>query len=220
MPDTTNRLKVMKNKSWFDTRSRDPYYRRAKKEGYRSRAAYKLEQLDSKYRILKRGSSVIDLGAAPGGWLQYASRKVGANGTVLGVDKKEIEPLPASNVATLRADITDPSTIEKIRKQVDQADVLLVDLSPNVSGVWEVDVARQVGLNLSALGIAERVLRKGGKMALKIFEGKDSWRIKTALESSFSRVNLFKPPASRKKSSEIYAICEGFGVLSVSANSS
>ena len=201
----------MTKRSWLEERRRDAYYRRAKREGYRSRAVYKLEEIDRRFRILRRGMKVVDLGAAPGGWLQYAAEAVGSKGLVLGVDIRDIEPLPHANVKTLKADVMEEGVEETILAELgSRADVVLSDLSPNISGVWDVDVARCVELGLRALEIAGRVLARGGKMVVKLFEGKDTWRLLKKLRGSFEKVILFKPKASRKGSSEIYAICLGF----------
>lgn len=200
----------MNNRSWLESRNQDPYYRRAKREGYRSRSIYKLKHLDSKFNILRSGDRVVDLGASPGGWLQYASQKVGSGGRVLGVDKRRITPLAAENVFTLQADITEPATVRKIKERMEKADVVLSDLSPDVSGAWDVDVARQIGLSLSAIEIADQLLVDGGSAVMKLFQGKDTWRAREALEKRFIEVNLSKPRSSKKRSSEIHAVAKGF----------
>ena len=183
----------------------------SKKEGYRSRATYKLKQIDKRFQILRKGYKVIDLGAAPGGWLQYAAEVIGDEGFILGVDKKPIAPLPYANVKTVELDLGDEGSLEAIAREVDgRVDVLLSDLSPNISGAWDVDVARQVYLCFKAIEVADRVLRRGGWMVVKIFQGEGTDMVVKALKERFEKVKLFKPPSSRKGSSEIYAVCRGY----------
>lgn len=147
------------------------------------------------------------MGAAPGGWTQYVADKVGKNGLVVAVDLRELDPLPHKNVKTLQIDISDEEAPKRILEVANgRVDMVLSDLSPSLSGVWEVDVARQVDLSLRALKMAKRILKRSGSMVLKVFEGMDSWRVVEELRKGFSTVKLFKPPASRKRSAEIYAV--------------
>lgn len=138
---------------------KDYYYKRAKEEGYRARSAYKLKQINEKFRIIKKGSTVVDLGAAPGGWLQVAKELSG--GLVVGVDIENIEPI--EGVTTIKGDITDEETLERIRDAIGgSADVVISDAAPNLSGIWDVDHARSVDLARAALRIAKQLLRPGG----------------------------------------------------------
>ncbi len=192
-------------------RKKNHYYRRARKEGYRSRAIYKLKQIDSKFNVIKRGFRVVDIGAAPGGWLQYSAERVGDYGLVLGLDIKKIHTLPYQNVKTMVLDVLDEAASDKILLELGRsADVVLSDLSPKISGVWDVDVAKQVVLCERVLEIAVDVLKKGGSMVIKVFQGKDSFMIVDKLKESFDSVSLFRPPTTRKRSSEFYAVCLGF----------
>ena len=151
---------------------RDYYYQKAKEENYRSRAAYKLLQTISKYNFMKPRDIVVDLGAAPGGWLQVASKTVGEQGIVLGIDLKQIEPLTESNICTLVDDITKPEIISQIQEILSRpADVVTSDVSQNLSGVWELDHARQIDLARQSLQIALKVLRVGGNFFVKTFQG-------------------------------------------------
>lgn len=183
----------------------------AKRAGYRSRAAFKLKQLDRRYGFLRRGDVVVDLGAAPGGWLQVARERVGDEGFVLGVDLQLIAKLPFDNVVTLAADITDEATPEIIRKKLPgTADILLSDASPKISGVWDVDHARSIELAQAALAVARAVLAPGGRLLVKVFQGEMFKDFVGDVRKKFSFVKVSKPIASRKGSAEAYVIAKGF----------
>ena len=197
-------------KSWIRQRKRDYYYRKAKEEKFRSRAAYKLLQAVKKYKFMKRGDVVVDLGAAPGGWIQASRRIVGKEGFILGVDLKPIEPFDEDNILTIVADITDSRTPENIKNLLPRpADVVISDVSPKISGIWEVDHARQIDLALNSLKIACKVLKKDGNFFVKVFEGDMLNDFMNKLKENFSYVKLVKPKASRAKSSEIYVLALG-----------
>jgi 23S rRNA (uridine2552-2'-O)-methyltransferase len=188
---------------------KDQYRRLAKDQGYRARSAYKLLQLNSSYHILKRGNKVIDLGCAPGGWLQVATKEVGSAGKVVGLDLKPVEPVPSAVV--LEGSIEDPVMLEKIAGILGgKTDVVLSDLAPNVSGVWDIDHARQMSLSAIALNFARQVLRAGGSAVFKVFEGDMLNEYRAELEKSFDRALLSKPSASRQQSSELYIVCLEF----------
>ena len=190
---------------WMQKRRRDQFYKLAKEKGYRSRASFKLLQVNRSYRFIKRGRNVVDLGAAPGGWLQIAREAVGESGFVLGVDKQEIKPLPWRNVVTMVGDVEDRALPDLIMEKVpDRVDVVLSDVSPNLTGSWEIDHARQVYLANQSLEIARRILRRGGAFFVKAFHGPDLQDFRSNLERSFQTVRIVKPPASRSDSSEIY----------------
>ncbi|KXA92984.1 23S rRNA methyltransferase [candidate division MSBL1 archaeon SCGC-AAA259E22] len=198
-------------KDWQKKRKNDHFYKKAKKKGYRSRAAYKLRQLDKKYRILKSGDTVIDLGAAPGGWLQVAREKVGENGFVLGVDLEEIEDLGYRNVSTIQCDITDPETVEIIEEKLyNPPDVILSDASPDISGVWDVDHARSIDLARSVFSLAEKLLKPGGNILIKVFQGEFFPEFLKDTGELFEFHKSSKPKASRNESAEIYIIGKGF----------
>jgi len=197
-------------KSWIKQRKRDYYYRKAKEEKFRSRAAYKLLQTVQKYKFMKSGDVVVDLGAAPGGWIQAARKIVGEEGFILGVDIKTIEPFEEENIITIVADITDPKTIGTIRNLLPRpADVVISDVSPKISGIWEVDHARQIDLALSSMKIACEVLKPRGNFFVKVFEGDMLKDFLDKLKERFSVAKLVKPKASRAKSSELYILALG-----------
>jgi 23S rRNA (uridine2552-2'-O)-methyltransferase len=190
-----------------EERKMDFYYRSAKREGLRSRAAYKLVQLDERYRLFRKGGVVVDLGAAPGGWLQASRKKVGAAGFVLGVDIQPIAKLPQENVETIVADITDPTTIELIEKNLPRRpDVVLSDTSPQITGVWDVDHVKSIELAQSALNAAESLLAPGGKFLVKVFQGELFGEFLKEVEKRFDFVKVSKPSASRGRSAETYVL--------------
>ena len=194
-------------KAWIQERKRDYYYRKAKEEKYRSRAAYKLFQAIEKYHFMKRGDVVVDLGAAPGGWVQAARKNVGTKGFVLGVDLKPIEPFPQSNVRTIIGDINEQETQEQISSMLPRkADVVISDASPNISGIWEVDHARQIDLAHQALKIALETLRPPGNFLVKVFEGDLLVDFINEVKRHFEIVRIIKPKASRAKSSEMFVL--------------
>jgi len=190
---------------WIEKRRRDQFYKLAKAKGYRSRASYKLLQANRSYRFIKHAQKVVDLGAAPGGWLQVAREAVGESGFVVGVDKQEIKALSHRNVVTIVADIEDSSVPDHIREKMHgPVDVVLSDASPDLTGSWELDQARQVYLADRSLEIAKHVLRKGGNFFVKAFHGADLPDFRSRLREYFRTVRIVKPPASRSDSSEIY----------------
>jgi len=188
---------------------KDQYRRLAKDQGYRARSAYKLLQLNSSYWILKKGNKVVDLGCAPGGWLQVAAKEVGPAGKVIGIDIKPVEPVAGAIV--LQGNIEDASMLAKITEILGgKADAVLSDLAPNVSGVWDIDHARQISLSTVALGFARQVLREDASAVFKVFEGDMLNEFRAELKMSFGRVFLSKPSASRQQSSELYIVCLDF----------
>jgi 23S rRNA (uridine2552-2'-O)-methyltransferase len=196
---------------WLRKRKKDQYHRLAKEKGFRSRASFKLLQIARRYHFLKHGDHVLDLGAAPGGWLQAIREIVGEFGYALGVDKQPIKPLPYGNVATITADITQDLVTDEIEaKSRRKFDVVVSDLSQNVSGVWEVDHARQIELARCALKIARAVLRPSGNMLVKVFQGSELRDFQRDMASSFHVLRIVKPPASRSESAELYFLGLGF----------
>jgi 23S rRNA (uridine2552-2'-O)-methyltransferase len=198
---------ILLPKAWIQNRKRDYYYQKAKAENYRSRATYKLSQTAKKYRFIRRGDIVVDLGAAPGGWIQAARKIVGKTGFVLGVDLKPIEPFTQEYVRTIVADLNAPETLQQILDFLPgKADVVISDASPNISGVWEVDNARQIDLASQALKIALNVLRPSGNFFVKVFEGDMLPGFVKTVKKHFDEVKVVKPKASRAKSSEMYLL--------------
>jgi len=191
---------------WYTEKKREHFYKEAKRVGYRARSAFKLEQIQSKFKIIKKGNTVIDLGAAPGGWSQVAKELVGNHGTVLGIDLSRISPI--EGVTFLQGDLTEDSTIEKIKQIIGdkKVDTVLSDMSPNISGNYSVDQARSVYLCEHALKLAELLLRSDGNFVCKVFEGEDLPDFIKKTSKLFKTVKQFSPPASRKSSSEIYII--------------
>ena len=196
-------------KRWMKEKKREHYYLRAKSEHYRSRAAYKLLQLQEKFHILSEGMSCLDLGAAPGGWLQVESQIVGPRGSVCGIDLSTIRPM--DGVTLLRGDVTSPETTDiLLEKTGGRVDVIFSDMSPDISGNYSLDHARSVELVRMSAKVASSLLKKGGTLVAKLFEGDMTRQLLDELQSAFLTVRLSKPPASRKQSSEIYVIAKGF----------
>ncbi|UCG45615.1 MAG: RlmE family RNA methyltransferase [Candidatus Bathyarchaeota archaeon] len=194
-------------KTWVRERKKEHYYRKAKKEKLRSRAAYKLLQVARKYRFIKPNAIIVDLGAAPGGWIQACLRIVGDEGLVLAVDLKQIEPFDSPNVRTLIDDITNPQAVHSIREFLPRpADVVISDVSPNISGIWELDHFRQIELARCSLHIANSVLRSKGNLFVKVFQGKVLDDFVREVKQNFASVRLVKPKASRARSAELYVL--------------
>ncbi len=198
-------------KKWQSERKHEHFYRMAKTEGYRSRASFKLKQLSDRYGLLKPGNVVVDLGAAPGGWLQVAAEEVGSGGFVVGVDIQRIAKVPGKNVETIVADITSAETRDKIREIIPRAaDAVISDAAPSLSGVTDVDQARSVELVASALRVAEGVLAPGGNFVVKVFQGGMLDDFLKEVKKRFEFMKVSKPEASRKGSAEVYVIAKGF----------
>jgi 23S rRNA (uridine2552-2'-O)-methyltransferase len=188
---------------------RDHYRKLAHEEGYRSRSVYKLLELNKSYRIIGSGFYVLDLGCAPGGWTQVASKLVGNKGKVMGIDMAYVEEIP--NAYIQKGNIEDESLVEDILSFFGgKINAVISDLSPQVSGNWMVDHSKQISLNYSAAKIMEQVLAKKGNALFKVFDGEYSNEFYQYLKKKFAKVKLKKPKASRKPSSELYCICLGF----------
>jgi 23S rRNA (uridine2552-2'-O)-methyltransferase len=202
---------VGKSKGWIKERKNEFYYKKAKAESYRSRATYKLAQTFNKYQFIKYGDVVVDLGAAPGGWIQAARKVAGKKGFVLGIDLKPIEPFVQPYIRTIVCDMTEPGVIEQILSFLPRKpNVVLSDMSPNISGVWEVDHARQIDLATKALNTAVQILQPNGNFFAKVFEGDLVNEFIDNVKQYFDEVKLVKPAASRAKSSEMYVLALGF----------
>ena len=194
-------------KAWIQERKRDYYYKKAKEEKYRSRAAYKLLQAVKKYKFISNGDVVVDLGAAPGGWIQAASRIIGKDGFVLGVDLKPIKPFLQDNIQTVIGDINEEETLQQILSILpEKADVVISDVSPNISGIWEVDHARQIDLAEQSMKIALKVLKPSGNFFVKVFQGDMFDDFVKKVKEHFRVVKIVKPKASRAKSSEMFVL--------------
>ncbi len=182
----------------------DAFQRRARREGYRARSAYKLMDIQKRRKIFRKDDTVLDLGAAPGGWSQVALEYIGEDGKLVGVDLQHILPLKGAQF--LRGDIREPETRKELEKLVPKADVVISDMSPNLSGNYSVDQARSVELSLLALEIA--LERKAVSFVVKVFEGSDFQDFRKAVIDEFGSVRTLSPEASRKKSSEVYLIAK------------
>lgn len=186
---------------------RDYFYRKAKEKNYRSRASFKLIQASNQYGFINRNNVVLDLGAAPGGWLQIERIIVGEKGFILGVDLTEIKPLNYNNIITIVGDIRTSRTLKRIQFLLPRsADVVTSDLSPNVSGVWELDHALQIELAERSLNIATSFLRYKGSFFVKVFQGEHFTQFLGQMKDHFLTVKAIKPKASRPQSAEIYIL--------------
>lgn len=197
------------SRKWLRERSKDAWYKLAKTEGWRSRASFKLLQIDERNDVFHEGDRVVDLGAAPGGWSQVAAELVGPEGVVVGVDLDKIEPL--EGVTFLRGDMTEAATVARTMEAIGGvADVVISDMSPNISGAYATDHARSIYLVDCALQFSEKVLRPGGSFVCKVFEGDMFPEFLSRVRKVFSDVKVSNPPASRAASSEVYVVAKGF----------
>ena len=193
------------SKQWLRRHVTDPYVRKAREQGYRSRAAFKLLELDAAEKMLKPGMTVIDLGAAPGGWSQVAAKQVGPKGTVIAIDLLPIAPI--AGVKVVQGDFR-----EKLPEGV-KVDVVLSDLAPNLSGIANVDQARVLELSLGAIEICRKALKPDGVFVVKAFQGEAFEDLRARLKEVFMKVKVIKPPASRGESRETYAVARGLLAL-------
>lgn len=184
---------------------KDHYYKQAKKEGYASRAAYKLKEIQKKYKILRPGQSVLDLGCAPGGWLQVAAKFVGPKGKVFGIDLLPLKISAIPNVTFFPKDIE-----ESLGENWPPFDVILSDISPDLSGIHFRDTFRSYELACQVWKVAQPHLKAGGHLVVKIFPGEESKRLAADLKKSFRSLETFVPEATRKQSSEVYFVALGF----------
>jgi len=210
----TVRVKTAKRRSassarWLERQLNDPYVAEAQARGYRSRAAFKLLQLDDKYRFLTRGARVVDLGAAPGGWVQVAQERCGPEARVVGIDLLEIAPIPGAEL--LVGDFFDADAPERLRAALDgPADVVLSDMAASSTGHAKTDHLRIMALAEAALLFAEEVLAPGGSFVAKVLQGGTERELLTRLKQVFEKVRHVKPEASRKDSAEMYLVATGY----------
>jgi 23S rRNA (uridine2552-2'-O)-methyltransferase len=192
---------------WQVEKKKDPYYKRAKNQDYRSRASFKLLQLNKKYKIVKNGNKVLDLGAAPGGWSQIALERVGEEGLVVGVDLQKIKPIPEENFQFIRGDFTKKEIQEKILETLDgKANAIISDASPSLSGIKDVDHLRSIDLAENVMEIADKILKEKGNLLIKVFQGEEFKNLLDKMRKRFKILKTTKPSSSRKKSSEMYII--------------
>lgn len=188
---------------------KDHYRKLAHEQGYRSRAAFKLKELNKAYRIIGPGFLVLDLGCAPGGWTQVAVQLAGNQGKVMGIDTSYVEDIPGAEL--LRGDIEDESIVEEIFDYFERkVNAVISDVSPNVTGNWSVDHAKQISLNYSCAKIMDQVLAYKGNALFKVFDGEFSNEFRDFLKKKFAKIVTTKPKASRKQSSELYYVCLGY----------
>ena len=194
------------SKAWMREHINDPYVQKAKAEGSRSRAAYKLRELDQKDRLLAPGPLVVDLGAAPGSWSQVAAAKLGAKGRVVAVDILPMEPLPG--VYFLQGDFREQEVLDALLLALggSKADLVISDLAPNISGIGVSDQARSMYLAELALEFARQCLKPGGSLLVKVFQGAGFTEFLAAMRKAFAKVGSRKPEASRGRSSEMYML--------------
>ncbi len=190
---------------------RDHYRKLAKEQGYRSRATYKLLQLNNSYRVIGPGFYVVDLGCAPGGWLQAAVKLAGNKGKVVGVDTTYMDDISGAHF--IKGSVEDESITDEILEYLGgKANAVICDVSPQITGHWSMDHARQISLNYSCSKIMDKVLAPRGNAIFKVFDGDYSMEFRDYLKKKFARVQLRKPSASRKPSSELYFVCLGYGL--------
>jgi len=206
---------------WLDRQLNDPYVQAAKRDGYRSRAAFKLLEIDDRHRLLKPGQKIVDLGAAPGGWSQIAATRIGAaegRGKVVAIDLLEMEPVPGVDFMVL--DFLDDAAPETLKERLGgKADVVLSDMAANTVGHQRTDHLRIIGLVEAAAAFASEILAPGGAFLAKVFQGGTEGDLLAALKRDFAKVQHVKPPASRKDSSELYVMATGFRGRSPAENS-
>ncbi|HQW08253.1 MAG TPA: 23S rRNA (uridine(2552)-2'-O)-methyltransferase RlmE [Steroidobacteraceae bacterium] len=195
---------------WMQQHVSDPFVKQAQKDGYRSRASYKLIELNEKDRLIRPGMLVMDLGSAPGGWSQVAGRLVGEKGRVLATDILPMDPV--RNVEFIQGDFTEESVFNQILAalQGEKPDLIISDISPNLSGIDSADQASSMYLVELALDMARKVLKPRGSFVAKVFQGSGSDAYLKELRSSFEKVSIRKPEASRPRSREIYVVAKGF----------
>ena len=208
----TGKGRSVASKLWLERQLNDPYVARAKREGMRSRAAFKLAGIDDKFHLFKPGTKVVDLGAAPGGWSQVAAARVQAaegRGKVIAIDLLDMPPLPG--VAFLNLDFLDPAAPERLKERLDgPADVVMSDMAANATGHRKTDHLRIMGLAEAAAMFAREVLRPGGAFLCKVLQGGTEGALLTQLKRDFATVKHVKPAASRSDSAELYVLATGF----------
>jgi 23S rRNA (uridine2552-2'-O)-methyltransferase len=205
----STRRRKLSSTRWLSRQLNDPYVAEARRLGYRSRAAFKLIELDERFRLLRLGQRVVDLGCAPGGWTQVTVARVGRYGTVVGVDIAETAPIPGATL--LSADVRDPATPAALEAALGgRADTVLSDIAPSTTGHAATDHLRIVVLAEDALALASQILRPGGAFVAKVFQGGAEGALLAALKRDFAELRHAKPPASRAESAETYVVATGF----------
>jgi 23S rRNA (uridine2552-2'-O)-methyltransferase len=205
----TANKRSLSSQKWLERQLNDPYVARAKREGYRSRAAFKLLEIDEKFKILKPGQKIVDLGAAPGGWSQIAAKVVGPKGKVVGIDLLPIDPM--AGVEFIQLDFLDESAPGKLIEMLGgPADVVMSDMAANTTGHKKTDHLRIIGLAEAAIYFAREILAPGGAFVAKVFQGGTENQLLADLKRDFAVVRHVKPAASRADSAELYVLATGF----------
>jgi 23S rRNA (uridine2552-2'-O)-methyltransferase len=201
--------RTVSSRRWLERQLNDPYVHAAKSKGFRSRAAFKLVELDSKFHFLKKGARVLDLGAAPGGWSQVAAQRIGETGHIVAIDILGMEPMPGVDI--FHADITDSEVPARLKHALrGPADVVLSDMAASTTGHRATDHLRTTALLEAALDLAEDVLKPGGVFVGKAFQGGATGDLLARIKKNFHDVKHVKPPASRAESVELYLVAQGF----------
>lgn len=190
---------------------KDPYFLKAKQDGYRARSAYKLLDIQARFQILRPNQTVLDLGSAPGSFLQVLAKIVGKDGRIFGLDLQPIERFKEPNIKTAVCDILDTTAVDALLEtwEITKIDVITSDLAPNTSGIRDVDQARSAELVEMAFNVAKRILKPNGNFIAKVFQGEDLQLLMPKLKQNFRKVTLFKPPSCRDRSFETFIICLG-----------
>ncbi|MFL6649626.1 MAG: RlmE family RNA methyltransferase [Sulfurifustaceae bacterium] len=197
------------SQAWLQRHFRDPYVKRARQEGVRSRARYKLAEIDAREKLLRPGMIVVDLGAAPGGWSEYVAKRIKPNGRVVAVDILPLDPIPG--VDFILGNFLETPVLDSIKTRLDgPADLVISDMAPNITGIAATDQARAMELAEKAVEFAETALRPGGAILLKTFQGTGFAELMAELRRCFSKVATRKPGASRNESREVYLLAKGF----------
>tara|TARA_B100000287_G_scaffold431143_1_gene487824 strand:- start:1130 stop:1741 length:612 start_codon:yes stop_codon:yes gene_type:complete len=199
--------KTKKTSNWFSKHKKDPYVKRSRKDQYRSRAVYKLKEIDEKFKILKNCNCVIDLGCAPGSWLQYLKEFKNIS-HIVGVDILNIDPI--EGVKFLKSDINDDSIYASLNDNNMQFDLVLSDIAPSITGIVDIDQSNFENIAKSVIRCCKFILKNGGMLIIKYFLGSSFDELNNLLKKYFTKVNVFKPESSKKISKEIYLVCKGF----------
>ena len=197
---------------WLQRQKNDPYVKQAQKNNYRSRAIFKLQEIDQRDRLFKSGQTVVDLGAAPGSWCQYVTERIGSGGRLIAVDLLKMSPI--ANVEFIHGDFTDEKIFDQCLKITgeDNVDLVISDLAPNLTGIRDTDQARSINLAEHALEFASKTLCAGGSLLIKVFNGRDIDSFRNDLNSIFQRVMVRKPGACRNSSREFYILARGYKI--------
>lgn len=200
-----------KNKRWLERHLNDNFVKKAQDQGYRARSAFKLEQIDKRDNLIRPGQLILDVGAAPGSWSQYASKKIAKNGRIIAVDRLAIKPI-AENVVTIKGDITTDETVAQIDEALNnqKVDLVICDIAPDITGIHDADQANMENLLQLVLDLAYLKMKANASLLIKAFEGGHTIALRKQLKEHFKEVASRKPDASRKHSTEFYILCRQF----------